>query len=88
MAEIRSRKPENGFSLPTFVACLPIHIYRYSFAFIFGGRCRFTPSCSTYALDAIKLHGPVQGARLAGARLCRCHPWGKHGFDPVPPHVK
>jgi len=62
--------------------------YRYSFAALFGGRCRFEPSCSAYALEAIERHGPARGAGLAVARLCRCHPFGKHGFDPVPPRVK
>jgi uncharacterized protein len=46
--------------------------------------CRFTPSCSTYALEAIEAHGAVRGSWLAGRRLVRCQPWGGHGFDPVP----
>jgi putative membrane protein insertion efficiency factor len=65
-----------------------IQFYRYTFAVLFGGQCRFTPSCSAYALEAIKLHGPVQGTALAARRIGRCHPWGKHGFNPVPPRVK
>ena len=47
--------------------------------------CRFTPSCSAYAMDAIKHHGPLSGSWLAAKRLCRCHPWNDGGFDPVPP---
>ncbi len=46
--------------------------------------CRYLPTCSDYAQEAIQLHGPVRGTWMAGKRLCRCHPWGGHGFDPVP----
>ena len=46
--------------------------------------CRFTPSCSTYALEAFEGHGALRGALLTIRRLARCHPWGGHGFDPVP----
>jgi hypothetical protein len=50
-----------------------------------SGRCRFTPSCSQYALQAIRLHGAMRGGWLAARRLCRCHPWGDFGQDPPPP---
>ncbi len=46
--------------------------------------CRYVPSCSTYAREAIAHHGAVRGTGYAAWRLCRCHPWGGHGFDPVP----
>jgi len=46
--------------------------------------CRYVPSCSTYALEAVELHGALRGSWLALRRLLRCHPWGGHGFDPVP----
>jgi uncharacterized protein len=49
-----------------------------------GNACRFEPSCSQYALDALQRHGAWVGASLAGARLLRCHPWCKGGCDPVP----
>lgn len=49
-----------------------------------GLGCRFTPTCSQYALEAIGLHGVRQGGALAVRRLCRCHPWGGSGHDPVP----
>ncbi len=52
-----------------------------------GGRpspCRFVPSCSTYTLEAVETHGAMRGTALAVRRVCRCHPWGGHGFDPVP----
>jgi putative membrane protein insertion efficiency factor len=50
-----------------------------------GQSCRFLPTCSDYARDALILHGPVRGGSLAVRRLCRCHPFGGSGFDPVPP---
>lgn len=46
--------------------------------------CRFTPSCSAYAVDALHAHGAVRGSALAVRRLARCHPWGGQGYDPVP----
>jgi putative membrane protein insertion efficiency factor len=56
-------------------------------AFVFGasGRCRYTPSCSAYALEAVKIHGALAGSWLALKRIGRCHPWGGCGCDPVPP---
>jgi len=50
-----------------------------------GGRCRFEPSCSHYAKEAIEVHGSFKGAWLALKRILRCGPWAKGGFDPVPP---
>jgi putative membrane protein insertion efficiency factor len=47
--------------------------------------CRYTPTCSEYARDAVLLHGALRGSWLAARRLARCHPWGGHGHDPVPP---
>ncbi len=49
-----------------------------------GMGCRFTPTCSQYALEAVQRHGVLNGGALAVRRLCRCHPWGDHGPDPVP----
>jgi uncharacterized protein len=46
--------------------------------------CRFVPSCSNYALDAFEQHGALRGSALTLRRLLRCHPWGGHGWDPVP----
>ncbi|MFZ9708141.1 MAG: membrane protein insertion efficiency factor YidD [Steroidobacteraceae bacterium] len=50
-----------------------------------GPRCRFHPTCSHYALEALELHGAWRGSALALRRLLRCHPWGEGGYDPVPP---
>jgi len=49
-----------------------------------GHGCRFTPSCSDYAIQALSLHGPFKGFLLVVRRVCRCHPWGGCGYDPVP----
>ena len=50
-----------------------------------GRQCRFIPTCSDYAAEALTLHGPFRGGALAARRLCRCHPFGGSGYDPVPP---
>lgn len=50
-----------------------------------GARCRYTPTCSAYAAEALARHGALAGSALALRRLCRCHPWGGCGPDPVPP---
>jgi uncharacterized protein len=62
----------------------PIHLYRWTLKPLIGLECRHLPTCSEYALEAIERNGAWRGAWLAAARLCRCHPWGTHGFDPVP----
>lgn len=66
----------------------PIHLYRFTLSPLLPPSCRFTPSCSAYALEALKLHGPVKGLWLTARRLSRCHPitWlgGSSGIDPVP----
>ncbi len=61
-----------------------IWLYRHTLSFFLGRQCRFIPTCSTYADRAIAVHGAYWGGRLAVKRLCRCHPWGGHGYDPVP----
>ena len=52
---------------------------------LFGDCCRFTPSCSNYMIEALRVHGACKGAALGLWRLLRCHPFGAHGYDPVPP---
>lgn len=63
---------------------LLILFYRYTLSFFIGGRCRFTPTCSVYADEALRRYGPLKGGKLALKRLSRCHPWGGEGHDPVP----
>ncbi len=58
--------------------------YRYLLSPWWGNHCRFTPTCSEYAMQAIDRHGAVGGCRLALRRILRCHPWHAGGFDPVP----
>ncbi len=62
-----------------------IRAYQVSLAPFFGGHCRFEPSCSHYALEAIQRHGSARGLWLAVRRLSRCHPFSAGGWDPVPP---
>lgn len=61
-----------------------ISVYRYFISLLLGNCCRFEPSCSTYAMEAIKLHGCFKGCRLAIWRVLRCHPWHPGGIDHVP----
>jgi putative membrane protein insertion efficiency factor len=61
-----------------------IRIYQLVISPLLGSNCRFTPTCSQYGVEAIKKHGPFKGGWLTLKRIGRCHPWGKHGHDPVP----
>jgi len=61
-----------------------IRLYQLTLSALIGRRCRYLPTCSEYASDAIRMHGPARGVALGFARVCRCHPWGQSGFDPVP----
>jgi len=63
--------------------CL-IKIYQYLISPMFPPTCRYLPTCSQYASDALRVHGPVRGGWLALWRIARCNPWGGHGYDPVP----
>ena len=62
-----------------------LRAYKLTLSPLIGRDCRFLPTCSEYAAGALIAHGPVRGAALAGARVCRCNPWGGSGYDPVPP---
>jgi putative membrane protein insertion efficiency factor len=63
---------------------LLIEVYRVTLAPLIGGFCRYLPSCSAYAEEAIRRHGAAAGSRLAVRRVLRCHPFHRGGFDPVP----
>ena len=62
-----------------------VHAYQLLLSPFAGGACRFEPSCSAYAITAIEQHGLLKGLRLALVRVSKCHPFGPHGVDPVPP---
>jgi putative membrane protein insertion efficiency factor len=61
-----------------------IAVYRYAISPLFPSRCRYYPTCSSYAAEAIRRYGALRGGMLAAKRIGRCHPWGSHGVDPVP----
>lgn len=67
-----------------WLLCLPILFYRTCISPYTPPSCRFTPTCSQYALEALRKHGPLRGTWLAVRRILRCHPWGGSGYDPVP----
>jgi putative membrane protein insertion efficiency factor len=80
-------------NLPSHILLFAIRVYRLVISpaqiFLFGpaGGCRFTPTCSQFAVEAIRTHGAWHGSLLASGRICRCHPWGGCGHDPVPDPV-
>jgi len=61
-----------------------IRFYQYAISPITPASCRYTPTCSQYAVEAIQKYGPLKGGWLALKRILRCNPWGGHGYDPVP----
>ncbi|WP_159578782.1 membrane protein insertion efficiency factor YidD [Marinoscillum sp. 108] len=63
---------------------LPVLFYQYSISPLFPSTCRYSPTCSNYAKDAIMKHGVFKGIWLAIRRISKCHPWGGSGYDPVP----
>jgi putative membrane protein insertion efficiency factor len=85
----KSSSPPEGpsLSLARRVVLRAIRGYQLLFAPMYTGSCRYLPSCSAYASEAIELHGVVRGGALALRRLMRCHPLGGHGLDPVPASV-
>ena len=63
----------------------PVNLYRYMISPLIGGRCRYHPTCSAYAIEALEKHGPFKGCVLAFMRILRCHPLSRcNGMDPVP----
>ena len=70
--------------IPTDLLIGLIRFYRYAISPFLGRSCRFVPSCSEYAVDALKRHGALRGLWLTMRRVGRCHPWHPGGYDPVP----
>jgi len=62
-----------------------VRLYRVAISPWLGRNCRYEPTCSEYAIEALRTHGAVRGGWLAAKRIGRCHPWGGSGYDPVPP---
>lgn len=90
MSRNAARPVQTGLArAAVFCAKAPIHAYRYSLKGLMGHQCRYEPSCSAYALEAIDTHGAVKGLALGARRILRCHPvsvlGGGAGHDPVPP---
>lgn len=67
-----------------FPILIMVKIYQWIISPIFPASCRYTPTCSSYMVEAIKIWGPFKGTWLGLKRISSCHPWGKHGHDPVP----
>jgi putative membrane protein insertion efficiency factor len=68
----------------SYLLLVPIFFYQKFISPLTPPSCRFTPTCSQYAVEAIRKHGPLRGLYLAVRRVLRCHPWGGSGYDPVP----
>ena len=62
-----------------------LRAYRFAISPLYGQVCRYHPSCSAYALEAVTVHGSIKGSWLAVRRIARCNPWARGGYDPVPP---
>ena len=65
-----------------------VRFYQFAISPWFPASCRYQPTCSVYAADAIRRHGSLRGVYLSMRRLARCHPWGGHGYDPVPQRLE
>jgi len=76
--------PAGNTSMRTAL-CLLIRVYQRAISPLFPPSCRFVPTCSSYAIEALTVHGALTGSWLTLRRLLRCQPWCKGGFDPVPP---
>lgn len=68
----------------SYILIIPIRIYQITLSPYLGQNCRHVPTCSQYAIEAIKIWGPFKGMALALNRIRKCHPWGTSGYDPVP----
>ncbi len=73
-----------GTSPAAWVGIGAVRVYQWTLRPVLGANCRFAPSCSEYAVDALRRHGAVRGSGLAAWRILRCNPWCEGGYDPVP----
>jgi putative membrane protein insertion efficiency factor len=78
------RRPAPGSVILNWIVKAPIWAYRLTLSSFVGYSCRYHPTCSAYALEAVDEHGLLRGSLLALKRIGRCHPWGGSGLDPVP----
>ncbi|KIA88815.1 membrane protein insertion efficiency factor YidD [Kaistella jeonii] len=69
----------------TFPLVVLIKIYQWFISPLLPDHCRYEPTCSSYMVEALRIHGPFKGLWLGSKRISRCHPWGGEGYDPVPP---
>lgn len=67
-----------------FIVLLPVYFYQKAISPMFPASCRYTPTCSQYAIEAVKRHGILKGGWMAIKRILSCNPWGGSGYDPVP----
>jgi putative membrane protein insertion efficiency factor len=67
-----------------YVVIFPVRVYQYTLSPLLGNTCRHQPSCSQYTIEAVQEWGVFKGVWLGAKRIAHCHPWGTHGYDPVP----
>ncbi len=72
----------SGFVL---LLIIPVKIYQWTISPMLPATCRYNPTCSSYAIEALRVHGPIKGLIMGTRRILSCNPWGGHGHDPVPP---
>jgi putative membrane protein insertion efficiency factor len=72
------------FNFISLLLIIPIKVYQYLLSPILPNTCRYSPTCSVYAIEALKKYGPIKGMWLAIKRIVSCNPWGGSGYDPVP----
>ena len=85
IADTANDPPRRGARLDAIVVLALLRAYKLLISPLFTGCCRFQPSCADYMAEAVAVHGSVRGVWLGVRRLASCHPFGRHGFDPVPP---
>ena len=92
---VESQKPDSAVynfflirwirALFVFLLIVPVKVYQWLISPLLPKTCRYNPTCSEYAIESLRVHGPLLGLLLGTKRILSCHPWGGHGHDPVPP---